>query len=208
MSAFLKLPACARPIAGVHARRRRVVRRRGRQHHRPDRAERLGQEHGDRLHLGLPEARRRQGRAGGPRHHRPAAPPHRPRRPDAHLPDGAHLRALSSLRDNLGHRRPAVRPTPPGSTSSCAPAATARRVGKRRGARPQAGRADRPDALLRARDRHPVLRPEEAGGACRRADAASEDRGARRAGGRRQSEPHPRDRGGAAQDSTAPARPS
>jgi len=28
---------------------------------------------------------------GGYRHHRPAGASHRPRRPDAHLPDGAHL---------------------------------------------------------------------------------------------------------------------
>ena len=66
------------------------------------------------------------------------------------------------------------------------------------GARPRAGRADRPAQILRDRDRHPVLRPEEAGGAGRRADAASAHRRARRAGGRRQSEPHPRDRGRAA----------
>ena len=77
-----------------------------------------------------------------------------------------------------------------------------------REARPRAGRADRPAAILRDRDRHPVLRPEEAGGARRGADAASEDRRARRAGRRRQSEPHPRDRGGAAAAQPRPARPS
>ena len=80
--------------------------------------------------------------------------------------------------------------------------------GRGRGARARAGRADRAEALLGDRDRHPVLRPEEAGGAGRRADAAAQDRRARRAGRRRQPEPHPRDRGGAGRSSTAPARPS
>ena len=94
-------------------------------------------------------------------------------------------------------RRPAVRSGHLGRRVPPHPALSRRRR-RIRGARARAGRADRPAALLRDRDRHPVLRPEEAGGARRRADAASQDRRARRAGGRRQSEPHPRDRGGAA----------
>ena len=51
---------------------------------------------------------------------------HRPRRPDAHLPDRAHLRAAQPARQSR-HRRPAVRSGRPGSTSSSAPGATATR---------------------------------------------------------------------------------
>ena len=62
------------------------------------------------------------------------AAPHRARRPDAHLPDGADLRAAQRCATiSRSPRSSSMRP--PGSTSSSAPAAIATRSRRRRSAR-------------------------------------------------------------------------
>ncbi len=90
-----RLARSVRPAQGVRRPgrgRRRLVQRRARRADRPDRSERLGQDHGDE-----PDFRRALGRCRrdplqGARSHPHRDAPHRAARPRAHLPAGARAR--------------------------------------------------------------------------------------------------------------------
>ena len=181
------------PAAGFQGRdalrrrgraRRRVVRCRLRPDLRPDRAERLRQDHAVQLHQRLLSLRRRRHPVRGPLAQEPGAPPHgRPgHRP--HLPERRAVPPHERARQHPG-RRASSRPLRL-HRQCAAPAGGA--AGGRGGVRAAArsARSARSARRRRRAGRQPAVRHAEARRAGARADRRAEAADARRTGGRAQ----------------------